>query len=174
MKIVEPNGEACPAADAALRMLDRMEGFYREFPEEVRQVPAGDLLREFFSHCEEHPNGWGMAAFGHGCVSIEKEPVKASKSACLRERAASAHRADRCGAPLFLENKPYCNQTVIAFFQKKTYNHFIRLIVPGTAARRFRHFLRRCAERGINRNKSRHTFCRLPKEKSLLFLRFPV
>lgn len=50
------------------------------------EVPVNDLLREFFSHCEDHPNGWGLATFEHGCVSIEKEPIKASRSVYLKER----------------------------------------------------------------------------------------
>lgn len=44
------------------------------------------LLREFFSHSEKHPNGWGMAVFYENAVSLEKEPVKASQSAYLKER----------------------------------------------------------------------------------------
>lgn len=50
------------------------------------EAPVNALLEEFFSHCEKHPNGWGLASFDHGFVSVEKEPVKASKSTYLRER----------------------------------------------------------------------------------------
>lgn len=52
----------------------------------VRQVPVNHLLREFFSHSDTQPNGWGLATFCDGSVSIEKEPVQASKSAYLKER----------------------------------------------------------------------------------------
>lgn len=52
----------------------------------VREVPVNDLLREFFSHSDKHPNGWGMATFFHRSVSIEKEPVQATRSVYLRER----------------------------------------------------------------------------------------
>ena len=38
VKIVPPNGEVCAAADAALKVLDMMREFYRDFPEEVQAV----------------------------------------------------------------------------------------------------------------------------------------
>lgn len=47
---------------------------------------VNDLLREFFSHSERHGNGWGMAVFRGGLVSVEKEPVQAIHSDYLRER----------------------------------------------------------------------------------------
>lgn len=47
---------------------------------------VNDYLREFFSHSNKHPNGWGIAEFYAGGVSLEKEPIEASKSAYLRER----------------------------------------------------------------------------------------
>lgn len=52
----------------------------------ARKVPVNDLLREFFSHSNKHPNGWGMATFCNGAASIEKEPVQASRSVYLKER----------------------------------------------------------------------------------------
>ena len=52
----------------------------------AQPVRAEELLREFFSHSVQHPNGWGLATFPYGEVSIEKEPVQASKSAYLKER----------------------------------------------------------------------------------------
>ena len=52
----------------------------------AQPVRAEELLREFFSHSVRHPNGWGLATFPYGEVSIEKEPVQASKSAYLKER----------------------------------------------------------------------------------------
>lgn len=43
-------------------------------------------LKEFFRHSSEHPHGWGLAVSdGHG-ISIEKEPVQASKSGYLKCR----------------------------------------------------------------------------------------
>ena len=52
----------------------------------ARKIPVNELLREFFSHSVRHPNGWGLATFHHGAVSLEKEPVQASKSIYLKER----------------------------------------------------------------------------------------
>ena len=45
-----------------------------------------DELREFFSHCTEHPNGWGLAVEEDGRMNLEKEAVQASESRYLRER----------------------------------------------------------------------------------------
>lgn len=58
----------------------------------ARPVTANDLLRDFFTHCEDHPQGWGIALLDHG-VSIEKEPKKATKSEYLAERLGSSIRA---------------------------------------------------------------------------------
>ena len=43
-------------------------------------------LKEFFSHSEEHPNGWGIAVEKDGRMNIEKEPVRAADSKYLSER----------------------------------------------------------------------------------------
>lgn len=51
-----------------------------------RKVEVTDLLKEFFSHSVRHANGWGMATFYGNAVSLEKEPVQATKSAYLKER----------------------------------------------------------------------------------------
>ena len=51
-----------------------------------KPAAVNDLLREFFSHSERHGNGWGMAVFRGGLVSVEKEPVQAIHSDYLRER----------------------------------------------------------------------------------------
>lgn len=40
VKIVPPNGQVCSVTDAALNVLDRMEEFYRGFPQEVQAVLA--------------------------------------------------------------------------------------------------------------------------------------
>lgn len=44
------------------------------------------LLRTFFSHSNQHPNGWGLATFPTKNVLIEKEPIQASKSSYLKKR----------------------------------------------------------------------------------------
>ncbi|MDO4321949.1 MAG: class II glutamine amidotransferase [Lachnospiraceae bacterium] len=50
------------------------------------KIHLNDLLKDFFSHSEHHPHGWGMAVFYENSVSLEKEPLQASKSVYLRER----------------------------------------------------------------------------------------
>lgn len=50
------------------------------------KTEVNSLLQEFFSHSEMHPHGWGMAAFYENAVSMEKEPIKASRSVYLKER----------------------------------------------------------------------------------------
>ena len=44
------------------------------------------LLKEFFSHSREHSNGWGIAVFDEGHLNVEREPVRASNSAYLKNR----------------------------------------------------------------------------------------
>ncbi len=39
-----------------------------------------EYLREFFSHSNKHPHGWGIAAEKNGELQIEKEPVCANES----------------------------------------------------------------------------------------------
>ncbi len=47
---------------------------------------VNDYLKEFISHSNDHPNGWGLAVFYGNYVNIEKEPRKASNSRYLKER----------------------------------------------------------------------------------------
>ena len=65
-----------------------------------RKRRRNDLLREFYSHAESHPHGWGLARFPDGGAPlVEKEPVCATHSAFLagllaapvEERALIAH-----------------------------------------------------------------------------------
>ena len=65
-----------------------------------RKRRRNDLLREFYSHAEAHPHGWGLARFPDGGAPlVEKEPVCAAHSAFLaglladpvEERALIAH-----------------------------------------------------------------------------------
>ena len=53
-----------------------------------RRHEANATLREFFSHAERHPHGWGLARFDErGALvapGVEKEPVKATVSEHLR------------------------------------------------------------------------------------------
>lgn len=47
---------------------------------------ANDYLKEFFSHSDKHPHGWGLACMDENEVIIDKEPIQASKSNYLKER----------------------------------------------------------------------------------------
>ena len=51
-----------------------------------RKVNINRWLDTFFSHAENHPNGWGLAFFDDGNVLVEKEPLQASKSYYLKSR----------------------------------------------------------------------------------------
>ena len=54
-----------------------------------RKRRQNDMLREFYSHAEAHPHGWGLARFPDGgAPSIEKEPVSAVHSALLERLLA--------------------------------------------------------------------------------------
>ncbi|MCM1550478.1 MAG: class II glutamine amidotransferase, partial [Clostridium sp.] len=49
-------------------------------------VFLNNYLKEFFAHSKAHPHGWGMACMNGKELSIEKEPLQASKSNYLKER----------------------------------------------------------------------------------------
>ena len=54
-----------------------------------RRIRANDILREFYSHADRHPHGWGLATFNDaGAPDIEKEAVKATESEYLKKRLA--------------------------------------------------------------------------------------
>ena len=48
-----------------------------------KKVKLNNYLKEFFSHSNKHPNGWGMAFFDDADLSIIREPKNASKSSYL-------------------------------------------------------------------------------------------
>ncbi|MCD8119612.1 MAG: class II glutamine amidotransferase [Lachnospiraceae bacterium] len=60
----------------------------------TQPVAVNDLLKEFFSHSVEHPNGWGMAFFHGNAVSLEKEPTPAFRSGYLKRRLRHPFEAD--------------------------------------------------------------------------------
>lgn len=43
-------------------------------------------LKEFFSHCDKHPHGWGLACLDGNDALIEKEPLRATNSYYLKKR----------------------------------------------------------------------------------------
>lgn len=50
------------------------------------KICANELLKEFYTHSQFHPNGWGLAIFHGDVASIEKEPIRAIDSIYLKER----------------------------------------------------------------------------------------
>ncbi|MCD8040837.1 MAG: class II glutamine amidotransferase [Clostridia bacterium] len=62
-----------------------------------RSVRVNDYLKEFFSHSNKHPNGWGLALLDGNTAQIEREPIQASKSYYLHERLS----ADVSGKNIF-------------------------------------------------------------------------
>ncbi|MGN1030656.1 MAG: class II glutamine amidotransferase, partial [Butyricicoccaceae bacterium] len=46
-------------------------------------VAINDWLKEFYTHSDQHPHGWGLALLNGHEASIEKEPVQATKSRYL-------------------------------------------------------------------------------------------
>lgn len=51
-----------------------------------KRIVINEYLREFYSHSDMHPHGWGLACLEGNEAVIEKEPVQAAKSRYLRER----------------------------------------------------------------------------------------
>ncbi|NCB93849.1 MAG: class II glutamine amidotransferase [Clostridia bacterium] len=56
------------------------------------ETKINDHLKEFYSHSGHHPHGWGLACMDNEGVSVEKEPVCASKSNYLRKRLTAPIR----------------------------------------------------------------------------------
>ena len=48
-----------------------------------KEEELNDYLKEFYSHCDEHPHGWGLAILDSDKFSVFKEPVKARSSVML-------------------------------------------------------------------------------------------
>ena len=74
------------------------------------------VLREFFSHAEQNPHGWGLARLSQSPQIIDKEPCKATESEQLRglldagieERTLLAHiRFASLGHPEYVNCHPF-------------------------------------------------------------------
>lgn len=52
----------------------------------LKKIKCNDLLREFFSHGNDQPHGWGMACFYGNAVSLEKESLPSVESKYLKDR----------------------------------------------------------------------------------------
>lgn len=50
-----------------------------------RCIRINDYLNKFYSHCEQHPHGWGLAIMQQNQSIIEKQPVKACQSQELQK-----------------------------------------------------------------------------------------
>lgn len=59
-----------------------------------KRLNLGPLLREFFSHSKEHPNGWGMAVFDGYAQNVEREPLRALDSRYLKNRLSDGLEAE--------------------------------------------------------------------------------
>ncbi|MCR4717471.1 MAG: class II glutamine amidotransferase [Lachnospiraceae bacterium] len=82
-----------------------------------RKVQLNNILRDFFSHSNEHPNGWGIATFEGNNVSIEKEAIRADKSTYLKGKLSDdvyaanlfGHiRRATVGHESYLNTHPFC------------------------------------------------------------------
>lgn len=62
-----------------------------------KELYLNEYLKEFFSHSDEHPDGWGLAILEGNASMIEKEPLCANKSRYLRARLSQ----DICGKNVF-------------------------------------------------------------------------
>jgi glutamine amidotransferase len=56
------------------------------------RVLLNEYLKEFFRHSNAHPHGWGLACMDRNAVSVEKEPIQATKSHYLKARLSSPIR----------------------------------------------------------------------------------
>lgn len=71
-----------------------------------------DYLKDFFSHSSKHPHGWGLACIDENEVSIEKEPLQATRSYYLKERLSVPIRTKTALAHIryaTIGNVEYCN-----------------------------------------------------------------
>ena len=60
----------------------------------TRNEELNPLLREFYTHSHDHPNGWGLALLDPDQRSLEKEPIPAMKSSYLKTRLTAPIRAE--------------------------------------------------------------------------------
>lgn len=52
----------------------------------AEKIRCNELLQAFYSHGDEHPDGWGLATFYGNAATLEKEPVSSSESVYLKNR----------------------------------------------------------------------------------------
>lgn len=61
-----------------------------------RKIKMNGLLETFYSHSEEHRNGWGLALFDEELFSIDREPKKAVDSLYLKGKLKNNIETSRC------------------------------------------------------------------------------
>lgn len=54
------------------------------------QHTINEYLKAFFKRSSKHPNGWGLACMYKDSVTVEKEPLQATKSHYLKERLSAS------------------------------------------------------------------------------------
>lgn len=99
----------------------------------ARPIKANAVLKEFYTHAEDNPHGWGLAVYGESGVSVEKEPVKATKSRYLKERLKADIEADTLFAHVRLAtigSISYVNSH--PFLRRDTTGRYWTLIHNGT------------------------------------------
>lgn len=90
-------------------------------------------LKEFFSHSPDHPHGWGLAVFDKNSVSLEKEPIQASKSFYLKERLKHNLHAKAAIAHIRLATRGTMEyQNSHPFVKRDNYNRSWTLAHNGT------------------------------------------
>lgn len=52
----------------------------------LEKINCNSMLKEFFSHGVDNPDGWGLATFYGNEVAVEKEPISSLKSMYLKNR----------------------------------------------------------------------------------------
>ncbi|MDO5548097.1 MAG: class II glutamine amidotransferase [Eubacteriales bacterium] len=70
-----------------------------------KKIPLNALLKEFFSHGNEHPHGWGLAFFYGNSVSLEKQPEMSCTSSYLKQRLWAPVEADNMIAHIRLATR---------------------------------------------------------------------
>lgn len=71
----------------------------------AEKIQLNSMLREFFSHGDFHPHGWGMAFFYGNAVSLEKQPETSCKSNYLKQRLRAKIEADKMIAHIRLATR---------------------------------------------------------------------
>lgn len=72
-----------------------------------KSVEINDYLKKFYSHCEEHPHGWGLAIMSENESIVQKQPMKASESEELKKILSKPIRVTNAFAHIRLATMGY-------------------------------------------------------------------